>query len=129
MGHVYVCEHGYGCGCEAVMLGKLSGTLLLVPDFVALISCCLAARSCYYHPLLCPCHWACRDLPFLPALGPVMLTAVLGNHMLAAATLIRHRLYVRIWTSCPPCPLPAPIQAVRPLLGQGLVPSVLPLCK
>jgi hypothetical protein len=34
-------------------MGKLSETLLVIPDFLVLISCCLAARSCYYRSRLC----------------------------------------------------------------------------
>ena len=51
---MHVCECGCGSGSDGVMVGKLSGTLLLTPDFLVLISCCLTARSCYYHSLLCP---------------------------------------------------------------------------
>lgn len=46
-----MCVAGWG---GVVMVGKLSEILLLMPDFLVLISSCLAARSCYYHSLRAP---------------------------------------------------------------------------
>lgn len=93
--HMCVCVHVRVHAHAGVMVGKLSETLLLMPDFLALISCCLAARGSYYHSLPIR-HWACRDLPFLPALGLLMLTAVLENHTLATAMLTRQIVHTAL---------------------------------
>lgn len=93
---VYLCECECGCrsGSDGVSGGKAFRDPAMTPDFLVLIEAAAwLSRSRYYHSPPLPHHWACGDVPFLPALGPVeVLDSVrLGKHRLTAATLSRHR--------------------------------------
>ena len=120
---MHVCECGCGSGSDGVMVGKLSGTLLLTPDFLVLISCCLTARSCYYHSLLCPITGPVGTCPSF------LLLALWCWQLYWESTgwcchAYETQMYVPLWTFRPLGPTPAPAQAVRPLPGQAFALSV-----